>query len=116
MKRFWEVQQPYGMPDADLTRFGHRSAINPPGGWFGPTLASAATITISAPCHKLSGTTQVTTINPPYTGFTGTITLILTGAVPFATGGNIASAVTGVADQAVDFVYDGALWYPKIAD
>lgn len=104
------------MPDVDLTKFASRAWINPPGGAEGAVLASATTITVSHPMHKVSGTTEITTINPPFTGFLGTITLIATGAFTFATGGNIASAFTAVANQAVDIVYDGALWYPKIAD
>jgi hypothetical protein len=102
------------MPDVDLAHFGANASINPPGGYEGPIIASAATITVSKPAHKISGTTAITTINPPYTGFVGSITLVATGAWTMATGGNIASAMTATANKVYRPYYDGALWYPNI--
>lgn len=99
------------MPDVDLAKFASRCAINPPGDYLGPTIASATAITLSHPAHKISGTVEITTINPPYTGFVGHITLIALAAFTFATGGNIAKAATAVANQVVDIFYDGATWY-----
>jgi len=34
------------MPDVDLAKFAAKCAINPPGDYLGPTIASAATITL----------------------------------------------------------------------
>ena len=101
------------MPDADLAKFAARCAINPPGNYEGPVLASAATITLSHPVHKVTGTTSCTTINPPYTGFVGHVTLVPTGAAPFATGGNVAAALTGTANVPILAYFDGSLWYLK---
>jgi len=101
------------MPDADLAKFASRAWINPPGGAEGSTLASAATITLSHPVHKLTGAVSCTTINPPFTGFVGHVTLVPTGAAPFATGGNIAAAFTATANVPIIGYYDGSLWYLK---
>lgn len=98
-------------PDAHLAQFGSQCAINPPGGYQGPDIASATTITLSHPVHKVTGTTAITTINPPYTGFVGHVTLIATAAWTLATGANIALAATAVANQMMRLYYDGALWY-----
>lgn len=104
----------------DLARFAAGSWINPPGDAVGPDIASATTITLTHPIHRVTGTTAINTIVPPYTGFLGRITLIAKGAFTFATGGTapnaISTAVTLVADQAIDIVHDGVTWYPKIAD
>jgi hypothetical protein len=99
------------MPDVDLAKFASRCAINPPGDYIGATIASAATITLSHPVHRISGTTEITTINPPFTGFVGHVTLLPTGAWTTATGGNIATAHTAVANRPVFAFYDGATWY-----
>lgn len=113
MRRFWEVQDILAMPDADLAKFAARAAINPPGQFEGVAIASAATITLSHPVHKVTGTTNVSTINPPYTGFVGICTIVPTGALPLVTGGNIAVAVTATANRMFDIYYDGSLWYPS---
>lgn len=99
------------MPDADLAKFAARAAINPPGQYEGPAIASATTITLSHPVHKVTGTTEITTINPPFTGFVGHVTLVPTGAWTTATGGNIATAHTAVANRPVFLYYDGSTWY-----
>lgn len=108
------------MPNADYGIWGAKAGINPPGGFVGPVLASDTTITITHPIHHVSGTAAINTIAPPYTGFVGTITLIADAAFTMATGGTsgsaIGTAVTAVASQALDMVYDGSTWYPKIAD
>lgn len=103
------------MPNADLAFWGARAWPNPPGGGIGQTIASAATFTPVAPVHHLSGVGTVTTIVPPYTGFTGKITVIADGIMVFNTGGTAGSAigatVTTVAARAYELVYDGAVWY-----
>jgi hypothetical protein len=111
MRKFWEVQSPSNFPDVDLAHHAAFASINPPGGYLGPTIASAATITLSAPAHKISGTAEITTINPPYTGFVGNVTLIALAAFTVATGGNIAKAGTAVANQVFHPFYDGSTWY-----
>ena len=103
------------MPDVDLAKFAARCAINPPGQYEGPAIASAATVTLSNPVHKITGTVSITVLNPPYPGFVGHVTLVCIGAVPLATGGNIASAVAGVASKIIQLYYDGAVWYPDKA-
>lgn len=99
------------MPDVDLQKFASQVAINPPGNYLGPDIASATTITLSHPVHKITGTTSITTINPPYTGFVGHVTLLPTGAMALGTGGNILLAATGVANQMMRLFYDGANWW-----
>lgn len=105
-------QDKLNMPDVDYAKFASQVAVNPPGQYEGPVIASAATITLSHPAHKITGTTNVSTINPPYTGFVGHVTLIPTGALPLVTGGNIGSAKTCVAGQNIRMYYDGSTWYP----
>ena len=100
------------MPDVALAHFGAQASINPPGQYEGPTIASAAAITLSHPAHKISGAAAVSTINLPYTGFVGNVTLIALGAFTCATGANIASTFTATAGKAYRFYYDGTSWYP----
>lgn len=80
----------------------------------GGAVASAATITPTGPIFHLTGSTGVNTINLPYVGFTGRITIICDAAVVFGTSGNIAvGATVSTAGTVVDFIYDGSKWYPK---
>ena len=78
----------------------------------GPTLASAATIAPTYAIHHVSGTAAISTITPPWTGFTGTITLIPDGAWTLATGGNIKAAYQAVANQPLELQFDGTSWFP----
>jgi hypothetical protein len=103
------------MPDVDYGTFGSRVAINPPGGYEGPVLASAASIQITRPVHKISGTVSITTILPPYPGFVGHITLIPLAAMALGTGGNIVKALTGTANTMTTLYFDGSQWYPSVA-
>lgn len=77
------------------------------------TVASA--VTISAPYNpvfKVTGTTQITTINGGWTG--REITLVFTDASPggIGIGGNIAQTLTAIEDQSIRFAYDGSTWWP----
>jgi len=100
------------MPDVDYGKFASQVAINPPGAYEGPVLASAAAVTITNPVHKVSGAAAITTINPPYPGFVGHITLIALGAITMATGGNIATALAAATPNTiVRLYYDGSVWY-----
>jgi len=103
------------MPDVDLAKFAARAAINPPGQYEGPPLASAATITLSHPVHKVTGVVAIVNINPPYTGFVGHVTLIPTAIWTMTAAGNIAVARTAVVGVVVQMYYDGAVWYPSSA-
>jgi len=79
------------------------------------TIASAATITPVNKFTRLTGTTSVTTINPPVTGYHELVFVWTTGtANGFNTGGNIAVAYTTVTDRPVMLFYDPrtGLYYP----
>jgi hypothetical protein len=82
-----------------------------------PTVASAASITISAPVTFISGTTAIATIAAPDLTATGgaQITLIPTGIFTTTTAGNIALATTAVVSKALTLTYDSATakWYPS---
>lgn len=108
------------MPDIDFGVWGSRVGINPPGGFVGASVASSATITPTGPIFTVSGTESITNIALPWTGFLGTITIIAAGAFTMTTGGTagtaIGTVVTAVASQALDMVFNGTAWYPKIAD
>lgn len=99
------------MPDVDFAKFASVIAVNPPGQYEGPALASATTITLSHPVHKVTGTTAIATINPPFTGFVGHCVLVPTGASSVTTGGNVAAAVSFTANRRYEGYYDGSLWY-----
>lgn len=103
------------MPDVDYGKFIARAAINPPGAYEGPVIASAAAITLSHPVHKISGAAAISTINPPFPGFVGHVTLVMLGAATVATGGNIASAVAAGANKIVQLYSDGTNWFPDKA-
>lgn len=79
----------------------------------GSNVASANTITPTGALFHVTGTTLIKTINVPYTGFTGTITIIPDGAFTTDTSGNIATASTAVAGQVMTMTYDGTKWYPS---
>jgi hypothetical protein len=105
-------------PSTDYGQWGIGPGINPGGGNVGADLASATTITPTHGIHRVSGTTAIETITVPYTGYSGTICLIATGAWSMTTAGNIAKAVTMVASEAIMLTYhpDAAKWYPHISD
>jgi hypothetical protein len=83
----------------------------------GNAIAAAATIAPSTYFTEITGTTQVSTITPPYTGFAGTICLVFTDASPGATltSGNIALATTVVRYKALFMTYNPitSKWYPS---
>jgi len=61
----------------------------------------------------VTGTTSIATINLPYTGFTGAITIIPDGIFATTTAGNIAIVSTAVVSKALIMTYDGTKWYPS---
>ncbi len=79
----------------------------------GSNVASAATITPTSGLFHVTGTTQITTINLPRTGFTGCLKTIPDGAFTTSTGGNIALASTAVVSKVLEFCYDGTSWFPS---
>lgn len=83
------------------------------GSAIGGAVASAATISPTGPIFHVTGTTTINTINLPYTGFTGEITIIPDGLWATGTSGNIALASTAVVSKALTMAYDGTKWYPS---
>lgn len=85
----------------------------------GDALASGATLTPTNSIHRITGSTQITTITVPqeFTSYGGTIVLIGTDSSTFttATGGNIALASTGVRYKALHMTWcpGSSLWYPS---
>jgi hypothetical protein len=81
----------------------------------GPTIASATTVTVTSRVHHVSGTAAIVTMNPPFPGFQGTVTLIADGLFTWTAAGNIFVAGTSTAGngRALSFFYDGAKWYPS---
>lgn len=83
----------------------------------------ASTTAMPAPnalITTVSGTVAVTTIAIPWSGFTGKITYIPTGAFTGATSGTatdtakpIGLAFTAVVGKALDLTFDGLKWYPN---
>jgi hypothetical protein len=81
-----------------------------------PTVASAATIIVSAPVTFVSGTTGIDNIQVPLNMVGGgQVILIPTGLWSTTTSGNIALATTAVVSKAVIMVYDAVTnkWYPS---
>jgi hypothetical protein len=82
-----------------------------------PTIASAATITPTAPITFISGTSAIVTITAPspISAGGGSIVLIPTGAFTWTTAGNIAVAGTAVVSRTVTMTYDVTTtkWYPS---
>ena len=81
----------------------------------GTNVASATTITPTGSIFHVTGTTAIDTINIPYTGFNGSITIIPDGIFTTTTAGNIALASTAVVSKALIMTYDAttAKWYPS---
>jgi hypothetical protein len=85
---------------------------------FGPNLGSGATITVSAPVHRVYGVAAISTITPPSScliaGTACTVTLLPFGAWSVTTGGNIAIASSALIGQPMTLIYDPgtSLWYP----
>lgn len=81
----------------------------------GSSVASATTITPTGQIFHITGTTAIATINIPYTGFNGSITIIPDGIFTTTTAGNIALASTAVVGKALIMTYDNTTskWYPS---
>lgn len=81
----------------------------------GTNVESAATITPTSKIFHVTGTTAIVTINIPYTGFNGSITIIPDDIFTTTTAGNIALASTAVVGRALIMTYDATIakWYPS---
>lgn len=81
----------------------------------GSDVASAATITPTGNVFRVSGTTTISTINLPFTGFVGPLVLIPTALWSTNTAGNIGLATTAVVGKALILHYNAtaAKWYPS---
>src|SRR5579862_2534740 len=80
----------------------------------GAPITAASTIAPVAAIHHVSGATNIATITPPTTTFTGSIRLIPgAGGINLVLGGNIAKASTGIQNQTLEVTFDGSLWYPS---
>lgn len=76
----------------------------------GGAVASASSITPTGPIFHVSGSTTINTISLPFTGFTGSITIIPDGRWSTGTSGNIANAITANVGQSIQATYDGTKW------
>lgn len=82
----------------------------------GPVIASASTIAPANSIQHVTGTSTISTINPPSpmsSTIGGCITLIADGAWTTATGGNISAVLIAVAGTPYQACYDGSVWYLK---
>ena len=79
----------------------------------GGVIASALTINPKSNVVFVSGTAAIQNITVPYFGFSGSITLLPTGAFTTITGGNIALASTAVVGKALTMTIVGSTWYPS---
>jgi len=90
---------------------------NPGGGNFdtstGTQVTAANTITPTGRTFHMTGATVVKTINLPWTGFTGPITIIPDSAYTTDATGNIYLASTAVVNKAMIMTYDGTKWSPS---
>jgi hypothetical protein len=77
-----------------------------------PALTASTVVALpSNPITLMSGTTTVTNLNGGWQG--RKITIIPLSEIPFATGGNIASAVTTTPNVPITATMAGAKWYMK---
>ena len=77
--------------------------------------STGVTITPTGEIFHITGTGSIATINVPYTGFNGSITIIPDGIFTWTTAGNIALAGTAVVGKALIMTYDATTskWYPS---
>jgi hypothetical protein len=77
-------------------------------------VASAATISPKSDLARVTGSTQINTINPPFAGFSGVLYLApVDGAVVLGTSGNILVGITMAQNRLVTLVFSklAAKWY-----
>ena len=83
--------------------------------YIGANVASNATITPTGTIFHVTGITTINTINVPYSGFTGQITIIPDGLFSTGITGNIALATVAVVSKELIMTWDNVtnLWYPS---
>jgi len=104
-----------------------QNASDPVTGFRAPTVASATSIDLSAldpfGIVKISGTTDIANIKPPFEGFQGKIDFLFPDATPpdFVSGGSPAAGYYGIAltksmarYEVVSLRLIGTLWYPAM--
>lgn len=77
-------------------------------------VASASTISPKSDLVRVTGSTQINTIIPPFSGFSGVIWLVpVDGAVVLGTSGNILVGITAAQNRVVTLVYSklAGKWY-----
>jgi hypothetical protein len=79
------------------------------------TLVAAATIIPKTDMVRVTGTTAIATIVPPYAGFSGILLLSPDAAFTTVTTGNISLASTAVANKLLIMAYSKVnnKWYPS---
>jgi hypothetical protein len=75
---------------------------------WGADLASAATIAPTHMFHRVTGTTQIDTITPPYPTFSGMLVLSFAGACVVSAAGNVDIAFTSAANEFAVLIYNPA--------
>ena len=84
-------------------------------GAVGAVVSSATTITPTGGTFHVTGVTPIATINLPFVGFVGPLTIIPDGVFATTLAGNIAIVSTAVVGRALIFHYDSGTskWYPS---
>ena len=72
----------------------------------GAALASAAAISPTHMIHRITGTTQIDTINLPWPNFSGILILVFADAVVVSTDGNVAFSFTSAAEEMAVLAYN----------
>lgn len=78
------------------------------------TIASADSISPKSDLVRVTGSTAINTINPPFGGFSGMLTLVpVDGGVVLGTSGNILVGITMGVNRAVTLFWSksAAKWY-----
>ncbi len=86
----------------------------------GAQITAAATITPTTPIQHITGATSISLIAIPYSGWTGSITLIPDSTITTATGGvqsglnyPLGLGSSGTTGKALILTFDGVKWYPS---
>jgi hypothetical protein len=73
---------------------------------WGADLASAATIAPTHKFHRVTGTTTIDTITPPWATFAGFLVLSFAGACQVSLSGNVDIAFTSAAEEFAILIYN----------
>jgi hypothetical protein len=123
LQKYRIAGQTVEIPDAQWLRdlvaatqgwaFGTHQQLQTQQVFHGPDLASAATIVVSYPLHRVTGNVNISTISVLSSFSGGVQYLVNAGSWKLVTGGNISSTYSPVSGGLVALVYDPvtALWY-----